>query len=215
MDACPHPAATSWSVPATIGIVAALLLHGLGSRRLRKACTEQASGRRHAAFIAGTIALWTVIGSPLAALDHALLTFHMVQHLVLMTIAAPLLLLGRPGVALPFAVPPAVCAASRRFLRSAAVRRIGLAVTHPVSCWLSGTGVVIAWHVPPLHELGLSSPWWHAIQHASFLFGGVLFWWPIIHAGDAGRRSGGLAGGHAVLYLFLATMPCDAPPRCT
>lgn len=200
-----HPEATSWSVPLTLAIAAALLLHGLGWRRLRDVFPELASRGRLAAFVAGMIALWTVTGSPLSTLDHVLLTFHMVQHLLLMTLAAPLILLGRPAMALSFAMPPVVCAASQSFLRSAAVRRIGPAVTHPVPCWLAGTAVVLAWHVPALHELGMRTPW-HAIQHATFLFGGILFWWPIIHA----RRSDGFAGGHAVLYLFLATMPCDA-----
>src|SRR2546430_726828 len=58
------------------------------------------SSRRLAAFVAGMAVLWVVVGSPLSTLDHALLTFHMVQHLLLMTVAAPLILWG--GHALAF-----------------------------------------------------------------------------------------------------------------
>src|SRR5207245_7152850 len=55
------------------------------------------SSRRLAAFVAGMAVLWVVVGSPLSTLDHALLTFHMVQHLLLMTVAAPLILWGGSG----------------------------------------------------------------------------------------------------------------------
>src|SRR5207253_10343630 len=55
------------------------------------------SSRRLAAFVAGMAVLWVVVGAPLSTLDHALLTFHMVQHLLLMPVAAPLILRSRPG----------------------------------------------------------------------------------------------------------------------
>jgi cytochrome c oxidase assembly factor CtaG len=162
--------------------------------RLRNDSPELASRCRPGALVAAIFVLWVVIGSPLSTLDHALLTFHMVQHLLLMTIAAPLILLGRPG-------------APARFLRSPAVRRIGRSITHPVFCWLAGTAVVVAWHVPPVHDLGMSSPSWHLVQHATFLAGGLLFWWPVINPGSV---SGKWDRSFAPLYLFLATLPCDA-----
>jgi cytochrome c oxidase assembly factor CtaG len=146
---------------------------------------------RLAAFLAGLFALWAVVGSPLAALDHELLTFHMVQHLVLMTVAAPLILLGRPPVSFP-----------RRFPRT--VRQI---VTHPVFCWLASTVTVIGWHVPALFELGVRSEGWHEIELASFFVAGLLFWWPVAQAWPA-LASGGR--WQVPLYLFLATLPCDA-----
>jgi cytochrome c oxidase assembly factor CtaG len=148
-----------------------------------------------------------VIGSPLSALDHALLTLHMVQHLLLMTVAAPLILLGAPAVALPRGLPQPVRGALDQFLCSTAVRRIGRSVTHPASCWLAGTAVVVAWHVPKVFELSMRSPSWHTIQHATFFAAGLLFWLPIIHAGPG---SATLPRSLAPLYLFLATLPCDA-----
>ena len=154
-----------------------------GSPKLASRC-------RPGALVAGMFVVWVVIGSPLSTLDHELLTFHMVQHLLLMTIAAPLILLGSPGA-----------------LRSPAVRRIGRWITHPVFCWLAGTAVVVAWHVPPAHELGMSSPSWHLMQHATFLAGGLLFWWPVVNPGSS---SGKWDRSFAPVYLFLATLPCDA-----
>jgi cytochrome c oxidase assembly factor CtaG len=122
----------------------------------------------------GVLALWAAAASPLAVLDHQLLTAHMVQHLILMMIAAPLILLGTPGIR------PRI---------------------HPVICWLASSAVVIGWHVPVLFALGMQSKSWHAVEHASFFAAGLLFWWPII--GREPRWS-------IPLYLFLATLPCDA-----
>ena len=131
------------------------------------------TGRRLAAFMGGVFSLWVAMGSPLAALDHELLTFHMVQHLLLMTVAAPLLLAGVP-----------------------VTKRIAV---HPVFCWLACTFVVIGWHVPALFALGMHSVVWHEVEQASFLAAGLLFWLPVLRPGPS-----------VPLYLFLATLPCDA-----
>ena len=137
---------------------------------------------RLAAFLGGVLALWAPMGSPLASLDHQFLIFHMVQHLLLMTVAAPLILLG--SLAIPL------------------FRRAGGMVIHPVFCWLISTAVVIGWHVPVLFMLGMHSQAWHAVEQASFFVGGLLFWWPVIQPWPS-RWS-------VPLYLFLATLPCDA-----
>jgi putative membrane protein len=126
------------------------------------------------ALAVGALALWVAVWSPLSVLDHRLLTAHMVQHLLLMMIAAPLILLGAP------AIRPRI---------------------HPAFCWLASTAVVIGWHVPTLFELGMQSKSWHSVEHASFFTAGLLFWWPVI--GREPRWS-------VPLYLFLATLPCDA-----
>jgi len=152
------------------------------------------------------LVLWIVIASPLAALDHALLTFHMVQHLLLMTVAAPLILLGTPRVAFLRGLPQPAGGAAVMLLRSTAARRLGRSLTHPVLCWLVGTGVVIAWHVPPALELSMRSHPWHVVQHLTFFVAGLLFWWPVINPG----RGATLPRSSAPLYLFLATLPCDA-----
>src|SRR5271154_4467097 len=125
------------------------------------------SGRRFAALMSGAFSLWVAVGSPLAALDHQLLTAHMMQHLLLMTVAAPLILLGTPLAWLGS-------------LRFAPARRFGRFVTHPVFCWLASTGVVIGWHVPALFALGMHSERWHEVEQASFLLAGLLFWIPVV-----------------------------------
>jgi putative membrane protein len=142
---------------------------------------------RLAALLGGVFFLWAAAGSPLAVLDHHLLTAHMVQHLLLMTVSAPLILLG--AAAIP-----------RRFVP-------GGFLTHPVFCWLASTATVIGWHVPALFAIGMRSEAWHAIEHATFLVAGLLFWLPVI------RPWPSLAAWprwSVPLYLFLATLPCDA-----
>jgi putative membrane protein len=148
---------------------------------------------RLTAFIGGLLSVWAAVGSPLASMDHHLLTAHMAQHLLLMTVAAPLLLLGAPAITLPEGLNRLRVLASK--------------VTHPVFCWLAGTLAVIGWHVPAAFELAMRSAWWHEVEHASFFAAGLLFWWPVI------RPWPSLATWprwSVPLYLFLATLPCDA-----
>lgn len=138
------------------------------------------------AFLAGVASLWIATGSPLAHLDHAHLTAHMVQHLVIMTIAAPLLLAGEPLLV---------------FLG----RRRPISWTlRPVVCWLAGTGVVIVWHVPAVFAVGMR---YHGLQHATFLACGLLFWLPVMRPWPTVL---GWSRWTIPLYLFFATMPCDA-----
>jgi cytochrome c oxidase assembly factor CtaG len=210
MDCDLHQAASaSWSISisATVTTVATVLLYFRGWRRLRRSSPEVAAGCSPSNFIGGMLVLWVVIGSPLSALDHALLTFHMVQHLLLMTIAAPLILMATPGVAFFRGVPYPVRRAARTIICSAAARRIGRSLTHPIVCWLIGTGAVLAWHVPRAHELSMRSHSWHVVQHVTFFVAGLLFWWPVVNPGSGPAR---LPRFSAPLYLFLATLPCDA-----
>jgi cytochrome c oxidase assembly factor CtaG len=130
--------------------------------------------RRIVAFTGGIATLLLVVASPIAHLDHHLLTVHMAQHLILMLVAAPLILLGTRPLTLP--QPP-------------------LAV-----CWLAGSFTVIFWHIPSIFELALESRFWHEVEQASFVIAGLMFWRPVI----------GSSGWSAPIYLFLATLPCDA-----
>ena len=202
-----HTAWISWStsIAVTAAIVATALVYLRGWRRLRESAPETAAGCKPWMSIVGLVVLWIAIASPLSTLDHRLLTFHMLQHLLSMTVAAPLILAGAPGRAILRGLPPAVRHAAVTFLRSDAARRIGRWLTSPIACWLIGTGVVIAWHVPTAHELSMRSHAWHFVQHVTFFAGGLLFWWPVLN-----RSSGRLPASSAPLYLFLATLPCDA-----
>jgi cytochrome c oxidase assembly factor CtaG len=153
-------------------------------------------------------ALWLALGSPLAQLDEALLSVHMVQHLLLSTVAAPLILLAAPALPLLHALPWVVVAHGvAPALRSGPVRAAGRLLGRPAVCWSVAMVVFIGWHTPALFELGLRSGRWHVIEHASFLVSGILFWWPVVQPWPSTPT---WPGWSMVLYLFLATLPCDA-----
>jgi putative membrane protein len=127
------------------------------------------------------LALWLAIGSPLEALDDASLVAHMIQHLLLMIAAPPLLLLGAPAIPLLHGLPQwFVRTPLGWLLRSRPVQQIGAFLTEPLFCWISAIVALIAWHVPAAFELALRSNAWHELEHATFFATSILFWWPVI-----------------------------------
>src|ERR1700733_1927741 len=92
MHGDPH----TWSlrIGVTLVLIAVALVYLRGWYQLRSALPHLVSGWRLAAFMSGVLALWVAVGSTLAIMDDQFLTFNMVQHLLLMTVAAPLILLG-------------------------------------------------------------------------------------------------------------------------
>ena len=196
----------SISIPVTVAALLIALVYGRGWSRLRGVSPNAPSLRTLTIFLGGILALWFAVGSPFATLDHARLTFHMLQHLVLMTIAAPLILSADPvrvmREGLPEGLVHRVLSPSLRRLRG-----LGNILTHPICCWVAGTSVVIAWHIPAIFELAMRSTFWHPVQHATFLAGGLLFWWPVIQPWPAAPR---WPAWSLPLYLFFATLPCDA-----
>ncbi len=163
---------------------------------------------RFAAFVAGIVFVWTAIGSPLNAFDDALLTVHMVQHLLLMSVAPPLILLSAPQLPLLHGLPRSfACSIASPILRSSPVKRAGHLIANPVFCWLAAALALIGWHVPAVFQLALRWNWLHEIEHACFWGAGLLFWWPVIQPWPSAAR---WPRWSIPLYLFCATLPCDA-----
>ncbi len=204
----PHTHMLSWSLP--LAIISALvavtaLVYLRGWLCLRNAFPNLIPGWRLAAFMGGLVFVWTVVGSPLDTLDHQSLTIHMMKHLLLMTVAAPLILVGAP-------LFPLVCGLPKLFIKShpalasPPTRWLERCLTHPALCWLAGTAAVIGWHLPVAFQLGMRSHWVHDLEDLSFLVAGLLFWWPIVQALP---RAASSPRWYMALYLFLATLPCD------
>ena len=131
--------------------------------------------------LAGLASLWLAIASPLDAFASFLLTVHMIQHMLLMLVAPPLILLGFPQIPLLRGLPLwAARDGLGPFLNWAPLKHLGRALTHPAFCWLAATVVLLAWHIPAAYDLALTSPVWHGVEHACLFGASLLFWWPVI-----------------------------------
>jgi len=174
---------SSWSFDPkiTLGIVAVIILYLRGWRILHRTSPARFPGWRALAFLAGLGTVWLAIASPLDAFSGLLLSAHMVQHLLLMSVAPPLILLGAPFLPLLRGLP-------RKFARDGvgpfltwpALRLVGTTLTHPLNCWLIMAVTLFVWHVPAAFDLALRSPAWHKFEHACFLGAWLLFWWPVV-----------------------------------
>lgn len=170
---------------AAVGLGAAACLYG-------RAVVRRAPLRNGnvAAFATGWSAIAVALLSPL---DHAAASsfgFHMVQHQLLMIVAPPLLILGRPFTALAASLPRAALRIAAWPLRIPPLAAWGL---HAAALWF--------WHVPRLFEAGLQSDGVHALQHASFFFCALLFWWTVF------RR---VRSGTAALFVLTTMLHAGA-----
>ena len=133
------------------------------------------------AFLGGTATLWFAVASPLDGMSSLLLSAHMVQHMLLLFVAPPLVLLGAPFLPLLRGLPRAFARDGLGpFLAWPLLRRFGYLLTNPAVCWLAMAVTLLAWHVPAAFELALRSGGWHMVEHACFFFAALLFWWPVI-----------------------------------
>jgi putative membrane protein len=200
--------ARSFPIPFPLVLTVATIFYLRGWLHLRKAFPQIITLGHLSVFVGGIISICVAVASPLAVMDHELLSVHMVQHLLLMAVAPPLVLLGSPVPVFLHGLPKRfVQGTLSPFLRSAPSRHLGRILSHPAFCWFAATLTVIGWHLPSLFAIGQHSGAWHEIQHASFLLAGFVFWWPVIQPWPSASRS---AGWSIPLYLFFATLPCDA-----
>jgi putative membrane protein len=205
-----HAVLQTWSSPIWINVMLGLtaLVYIRGWLSIRSLLPALIPIWRLAAFFSGLLSLWIAIGSPLSAFDDVSLTAHMVQHLLLMAVAPPLLLLGTPSIPLLRGLPQSIVrGAIGPFLRSYPVKWLGHFLTHPAVCWVAATVALLAWHIPAAFELALRSEAWHEVEHICFLSTSLLFWWPAVlpFPSDASWSRWSIP-----VYLFLATLPGGA-----
>jgi cytochrome c oxidase assembly factor CtaG len=131
----------------------------------------------------------------------------MVQHLLLMTFAPALILVGAPVMLLLHGFPRQfVQTVLGPLIRWSPVQRLGWVLSQAAFCWLAATAALVGWHVPAAFTLALQSETWHMVEHACFLGAGFLFWWPIVQPWPSVSAR---PRWSILLYLFLATLPCD------
>jgi putative membrane protein len=172
-----------WTFPpwASSGLLATAFLYFRGWRRIRQTRPYLFPAWRGWCFLGGLFSLWLAVASPVDTLDDVLLVAHMAQHLILMSVAPPLLLLGAPAVPLLRSLPRSLLRGwLGPFFRMPVLHRLFRLCTHPVFAWLAMTIAYLGWHVPQAYELALRSDAWHEVEHACFLGTGLLFWFPVI-----------------------------------
>ncbi|HXM48717.1 MAG TPA: cytochrome c oxidase assembly protein [Pyrinomonadaceae bacterium] len=178
------------------------VLYARGWRRLYTRVPHRFGFRQFTSFYAGLITILFALMSPLDAFAGWLLTVHMIQHLLLMMVAPPLLLYGAPYLPLLFGLPRDFLRDGLRpFLASPTLRKVGQFIVHPVFSLSAFVFTNTAWHVPVMYELALRSPTWHQVEHVCFLTTALLFWWPIIQPYPWVART---QRWLIVPYLFLA-----------
>jgi putative membrane protein len=199
---------TAWSPdPAVLaGLAVAAVAYAVGLRRLWRAGPGAPSGGQAAAFAAGLAAVALALLSPLDSLAHALFAAHMAQHMLLVMVAAPLLVLGAPGLPLAVSLTPGWRRRLGRLRHRPATHAARRLLTRPMVAWAVHVGTLWAWHLPGPYQAALASDAVHAAEHASFLGTAVLFWWVVLSR--QGRRR--LGPGFAVLYLFAAALQGSA-----
>jgi cytochrome c oxidase assembly factor CtaG len=173
----------SWSIPfwTTLMMLTASVFYVTGWRRLRALHSTLLPQWRLVCFLAGIASLWLAIASPLDTFANFLLTVHMIQHLLLMLVAPPLILLASPEIPMRRGLPRwAVRNTLGPFLQWPLLKRFGRTLTHPAFCWIVGTLALLGWHVPTAYDLALTSPGWHGVEHVCFFGTSILFWWPVI-----------------------------------
>jgi cytochrome c oxidase assembly factor CtaG len=190
--------------PATVvvGLTAGGLIYTTGWLRYRRRLPGRFAASHVAAFLGGLACLGIAIASPLDEAADRLLSAHMVQHILLLTVAPALLLLGDPLLPLLRGLPDPV----RRSLVAPLLRRRSLraavhALVHPLLALFLSSVIFWSWHLPALYQLALRVPAIHLVEHASFLVGGFLFWYPVVQPWPSRPR---WPTGAVIPYLLAA-----------
>jgi putative membrane protein len=208
----PGSAWSAWNLD--LGLLSVLyLLAGLYATGVRRVWKRAGRGRgipvwRVWCYFGAVTALLLALVSPIDALGGALFSVHMVQHMLLMVVAAPLLVLGRPMLGYVWALPERhrhrVSAWWHRFRPA---RMSWAVVSHPAVILVVHIGALWVWHLPELYQAALEAAWVHHLEHASFFFTALLFWWAVTESGARGRWPGYGAG---VLYVFATALQSGA-----
>jgi putative membrane protein len=200
----------SFSAGLTSALLMLALVYARGWLRVRRAAQPpipSSSPARAGLFILGLGALWLAVASPFGVIAHELLLMHMLQHVLIGAIAPPLIWLGAPVLPVLLGLPRWLARRTYAALAIGALGPLGRLLTHPFTAWLAAALTIIEWHVPAAFESAQQSQSWHWIQNASFFVTGLLFWWPVVQPWPADAR---LPRPAVPLYLFAATLPCDA-----
>ena len=164
-----------------IALVLSAAIYARGWRALHRHDPKRWDGLRLAAFLLALATVFLALASPIEAFASLLLAMHMLQHLLLLMVAPPLVWLAAPLLPMLRGLPkPIRTVWIAPVVRSPLVRELFTRLVHPLVAWPLFAGVVWLWHTPRGYELALGDGDWHIVQHACFLGAGLVFWYPVI-----------------------------------
>jgi putative membrane protein len=200
---------SAWTFePVTVVLLILTLgLYTVGVARVWSAASPGAGARtwRVACFAAGWIALALALVSPLHALGGMLFSAHMTQHEILISVAAPLLVLGKPVIPFIWAFPPRGRKQLANWAHSRVVASAWRILTAPAMAFGLHALALWGWHLPGPYQATLTSDLAHSLQHTSFIITALLFWWTVL-----GSRAGHLSRGTSMVYLFATALHTGA-----
>jgi putative membrane protein len=194
----------AWSPPfgVTIAVILVAAIYVRGWNAIRKTRPRYFTGTRLACFLGGMAALWFAIASPLDGFADSLLSAHMVQHFLLMSIVPPLVLLGAPMVPLLRGLPKwSVRKIVGPIIVWRWVRRASHFLTAPAIAWLVFNLTFLGWHIPAAYDFALRNEHVHDLEHICFLTTSLLFWYVVLHPWPSRVRWNGWI---VLLYLLSA-----------
>ena len=192
-------ALSPWDIAAVLVLTVAGLLYVRGTmvRRIRGAAPRR---REWMAFACGWSTLMLAALPPIDARAIQQFSVHMVQHELMMLVAAPLIIAGRPIATVLWGLPSDWRGAVSRVLRAKGGGRLLLA-SSPLVAWAAHGLVIWLWHIPALYDAAVSNEAIHASQHAMFVATAALFWWGMLSG-----RYGRAGYGAAVFYVFTTVV---------
>jgi cytochrome c oxidase assembly factor CtaG len=187
-----HDSGAVWTFDPWVVVPLATLaiLYVVGSlKRTERSCLPRQMRWRSLLFWGGILTLAGALISPLHWLGEHLLSFHMIEHEIVMAVAAPLVVLARPIGTLLWGLPRPARRAAGSLMRAPAV--LGLwrrctgatiaAVIHGIAIW--------GWHLPILFDAALATTTVHRLQHLSFFVTAIVFWWAVVWKTDYGAAA--------------------------
>ncbi len=196
------------SVIVSTVLAALIYVRGLRTLRRRGRLRRTVTILHESYFALGLLAVAAALLSPIDSLSNDLLSVHMVQHFLLLMVAPPLLLLGKPIPVLVVGAPRGLVRwVAARHARVTWFRRLTDILTSPFFAWPLFAGVVLGWHVPTLFDAALQDENLHVLEHACFFAAALPFWWVILQPYPGKPQ---LSYAWRFLYVLLATIPESA-----
>jgi cytochrome c oxidase assembly factor CtaG len=162
-------------------LVLSAVIYARGWRGLHRHDPRRWDAARLVSFQLGLAAVFLALASPIESFAGLLLQVHMLQHLLLLMLAPPLVWLGAPLLPMLRGLPkPIRTAWLASLLRLSLAREVFGRLTHPFVAWPVFVVVIWLWHTPRGYGLALDDATWHVVEHACFIGAGLLFWYPVI-----------------------------------